>query len=340
MIRHLLCLVLVLVSCRAHSAGVDLSFYTQPFDYTSVTNGTAVFRCVPNFSVNQRFSWLENGVALSNGGGVSGATTDTLTITATAARNGKRYSCLVNADMGKGGASYNPTTTREGTLTVVATAPALAITPSSGSALTGGSLVTIRTTGQGAVWTYAFSSPPASVEIFPDRYASLQTFEINLPSIVSGTLSVTCTAGAASVTNTYPLQSENLAPIATGDDYRVPKALIFKGYTLTVPAARGVLANDSDPNGTALTAILVTPPGVGTLTLNPDGGFTWAVPATNPTVGILDSFVYKASDGTLNSGDTTVFLQALPSPGDLNLDGVVDAQDLEIVTSRMGVHYP
>ena len=63
-------------------------------------------------------------------------------------------------------------------------------------------------------------------------------------------------------------------------------------------AAPGVLANDTDPDGDPLTAVLVTGPSHGTLTLNANGSFTYT-PAANFTG--TDSFTYRASDGTLNS---------------------------------------
>jgi len=72
--------------------------------------------------------------------------------------------------------------------------------------------------------------------------------------------------------------------------------------TLDVPAA-GVLANDSDVDGDTLSAILVSQPTHGVLTLNPNGGFSY-VPATNYNGS--DSFTYKANDGQADSGIATV----------------------------------
>ena len=67
---------------------------------------------------------------------------------------------------------------------------------------------------------------------------------------------------------------------------------------LDVPSATGVLANDSDVDGNALTASLVTGPTHGTLTLAANGAFQYT-PATG-YVG-TDSFVYSVSDGLLSS---------------------------------------
>ena len=50
-------------------------------------------------------------------------------------------------------------------------------------------------------------------------------------------------------------------------------------------AAPGVLGNDTDPDGDPLTAVLVTGPSHGSLTLNADGSFTYTPAAdfTAPT---------------------------------------------------------
>ena len=67
-----------------------------------------------------------------------------------------------------------------------------------------------------------------------------------------------------------------------------------------------MLANDSDPNpGATLTAILVSNPSHGTVTLNSDGSFTYT-----PTAGYAgtDSFTYEANNGQANSNVATVTL--------------------------------
>src|SRR5207253_3031103 len=77
-----------------------------------------------------------------------------------------------------------------------------------------------------------------------------------------------------------------------------------KNVTLTV-AAPGVLGNDSDVDGDSLTAVLVSGPAHGTLTLNANGFFSYT-PAADYTGP--DSFTYKASDGLVLSNLATVSL--------------------------------
>ena len=53
--------------------------------------------------------------------------------------------------------------------------------------------------------------------------------------------------------------------------------------------ANGVLANDSNPDGNPLTAVLASNPAYGSVTLNPDGSFSYV-----PSDGFygVDSFTY------------------------------------------------
>ena len=89
----------------------------------------------------------------------------------------------------------------------------------------------------------------------------------------------------------------NALPVANDDSYTTNQ-----GVTLNVPPP-GVLANDTDPEGDPLTAVLVTTPVNGTLTLNSDGSFTYT---PNATFHGIDAFTYKANDGKGDSNVATV----------------------------------
>jgi hypothetical protein len=86
-------------------------------------------------------------------------------------------------------------------------------------------------------------------------------------------LAVRDPSGAQGV-GVYSIDVEsNTAPGARDDEYTVRV-----GETLTV-AGPGVLANDADAEGSALSARSVSSPGLGSLTaLNPDGGFSYVAP--------------------------------------------------------------
>ncbi len=91
-------------------------------------------------------------------------------------------------------------------------------------------------------------------------------------------------------------------PVARADAYQT-----LEDQPLDVDAP-GVLANDSDANGDALTAILRAQPAHGQVVLRADGGFTYT-----PDSGYFgdDGFSYAASDGTLISENARVSIRVI-----------------------------
>ena len=89
----------------------------------------------------------------------------------------------------------------------------------------------------------------------------------------------------------------NPPPVAVDDTYGTPED------TLLTVSAPGVLSNDTDANLDPLTAIKITDPAHGILTLNPDGSFTYE-PEANWNGS--DSFTYKANDTQADSNTATV----------------------------------
>ncbi len=107
------------------------------------------------------------------------------------------------------------------------------------------------------------------------------------------------------ITNCATLTLVNRPPVARDDAYTTPEDV-----PLSV-AAPGVMVNDSDPDGDAITAMLLTNPTNGTVILNPDGSFRY-IPATN--FAGLDVFTYKVNDGLLSSLPATVLIKVEPRP--------------------------
>jgi VCBS repeat-containing protein len=107
------------------------------------------------------------------------------------------------------------------------------------------------------------------------------------------------TLTSALATVTLAITAVNDAPTAADDAYSTAED------TARTVAARGVLGNDSDPDGDPLSAVLGSGPSHGTLALSANGEFTYT-PAAN--FNGSDSFTYRASDGTLTSGLATVTL--------------------------------
>src|SRR6185437_1271869 len=97
--------------------------------------------------------------------------------------------------------------------------------------------------------------------------------------------------GTTDVSEAVTIHVTDVAPAAVADSY-----VEVKNVTATVNAAHGVLANDSDIAGGALTAVLVSgPTHDSSFTLNADGSFTYK---SLSTFSGTDSFTYQASDGT------------------------------------------
>ena len=112
----------------------------------------------------------------------------------------------------------------------------------------------------------------------------------------------------APVTVSIVVTGTNDPPTASNDNIIVP----LNGTATTLDnGATSLLVNDSDPDGDALTVTLVSSPSFGTLTLNPGGTFTYV---QNGTLNSGDSFTYKVSDGTLDSGNATVNIYLTCSP--------------------------
>jgi Ca2+-binding RTX toxin-like protein len=85
--------------------------------------------------------------------------------------------------------------------------------------------------------------------------------------------------------------------------------------------APGVLANDTDVDGDSLTVFLINGPAHGALALNPDGSFTYA---PHPNFSGMDSFSYRANDGTTDSNVATVTISVAP------------VNDAPVITSNAG----
>src|SRR5206468_3137043 len=102
-------------------------------------------------------------------------------------------------------------------------------------------------------------------------------------------------SGIATVNIT--ISGVNDAPVAVNDSFTTGE-----DTTLNV-VATGVLSNDSDVDGDALSAVLVSGPAIPYTTLFRSGSFSY-LPAANYNGS--DSFTYKANDGQADSGIATV----------------------------------
>ncbi|MGA2255491.1 MAG: Ig-like domain-containing protein, partial [Thermoguttaceae bacterium] len=139
------------------------------------------------------------------------------------------------------------------------------------------------------------NAPPTQVGANTFRYTYTGEITPGTVNVVFVANSFQDDAGNWNTAATYSFTVLPGPPSATPDSYTATQ-----GSTLTV-AAPGVLGNDTDPQGYPLTAILVTSPTHGALSLNSNGSFTYT-----PNRGYLgtDSFIYMASDGSMTSSPT------------------------------------
>jgi hypothetical protein len=107
--------------------------------------------------------------------------------------------------------------------------------------------------------------------------------------------------------------------------------VVDQGQTLVVSGA-GVLANDVDPDGDAISAALVSSTSNGSLALNASGGFEYT-----PNVGFsgLDSFEYQVTDGVNSTSPITVSIEVVSTSTNLPPaaadDGETTAQDFSVL---------
>ncbi len=119
------------------------------------------------------------------------------------------------------------------------------------------------------------------------------------PSVNDGSLvtAVTIPAKDGIVLLRETTVAANTAPVAAGDSYNTANAT-----ALTV-AAPGLLANDTDADGNALTCSVDIAPANGTVSVGSNGSFTYT-PAASFTG--VDTFTYRVYDGKAYSNAATV----------------------------------
>ena len=158
--------------------------------------------------------------------------------------------------------------------------------------------------------------------------------------------------GGNSATVAITVECVNDAPIGVADDYQTDEDVA------RMVNARGLLDNDSDVDGDALSAVIVTGPSYGLLSLKTDGSLTYT-----PTANFhgVDSFIYMASDGVANSDEVAVRITVDPvndvpvasadiyttsqdvtllidAPGVLANDMDVDGDELTAIVLTLPVH--
>ena len=137
----------------------------------------------------------------------------------------------------------------------------------------------------------------ASVRVLGDIvFEPGKTFTVTLSAPVNATLADA--QGVGTITD------DDVLPTAVPDSYATPFQLVL------AVGAPGVLANDGNDGGGAMTAQLGTPPAHGSVSLSSDGAFTYT-----PAIGFsgLDAFTYRVVDGS-GAGNTVPVTLAVGLP--------------------------
>ncbi len=135
------------------------------------------------------------------------------------------------------------------------------------------------------------------------------------------------TDDSATTVATVHVAGQPDAPAANTDTYFTPP-----NVSLAISATDGVLANDVDADGDALTAQLISSTSNGTLNLNPNGSLSYT-----PNNGFrgTDTFRYRASDGGLQSPITTVSITVDGPPVGRNDVGYTTVEDTPLTINAV-----
>lgn len=155
----------------------------------------------------------------------------------------------------------------------------VSVTTTLGSCSVAGSVVTC---------TLGAMASGGNATVIVTGMAATQGAKVNTASVSSGSLDPVAANNSATASVTVT----NRTPVANDDSFATDE-----GVPIAI-SAPGILINDTDDDGDALVAILVSGPAHGTLLLNPDGSFNY-IPF--PNYSGPDSFSYSASDGAASS---------------------------------------
>jgi hypothetical protein len=106
---------------------------------------------------------------------------------------------------------------------------------------------------------------------------------------------------ASSDSESHQVITPDQPPVAVEDAYSATA-----GQPLSVSAAEGVLANDTDPDGDAMTARVTGNPARGSLSFNADGSFVYT-----PSAGFFgeDSFTYEVTaNGASDTAEVVIIV--------------------------------
>jgi hypothetical protein len=243
------------------------SISMQPTNLTVLSGSNAVFSVTANGSTPLKFQWQENGTNLANGGNISGATTNALTLTGVTTNNNGNYSVIATN-------VYGATTSSVATLTVVLP-PAIVTAPASQTVECGSNNVTFTASASGTPplnFQWSLDGTPVSGA----TNTSFSLTNVHLPTHTI-TFSVTNLYGNAT-TNALLTVHDTTAPLITLNGSN--PFFVELGAAFVDP---GATANDSCAGSVSVTVS-------GTLNTNAVG---------------TNTLTYSANDGNGNTNSAT-----------------------------------
>jgi fructose-specific component phosphotransferase system IIB-like protein len=233
------------------SVGSAPAFSTQPANLTILSGGNANFSATVSGSTPLAYQWRKNGANLSDGVGVSGATTSSLTLTAVTTTSSGSYTLLVTNDFGAG-------TSSAATLTVVLP-PAITGSLTNQTIECGGDVTFNATVSGTAPLSYQWSLDGTPVT--GPATTSLSLTNVHLPNHTV-TLVVANLYGSAE-SNVVLTVHDTLPPVVTLNGSNL--VYVELGTAFTDP---GATANDTCAGAVPVVANgIVNTSGVGTNTL-------------------------------------------------------------------------
>ena len=159
--------------------------------------------------------------------------------------------------------------------------------------------IRVGQTAGGTVRLTAFDGTTPVSTNFQTSQSDLQALDVAAARITSLRLEF---SGTATVWDDLTWST---SPVSANDAFGTP------ANTALNVGAPGVLGNDRDPDGDPITAALQRAPANGTVDLRADGSFAYT-----PRAGFfgVDSFDYRASDGTGNGNVATVSITVAAPP--------------------------
>ena len=325
----------------------------------SSANGNAITVTDVDSSVTTTLTIANGTLTLGSISGVTvtGNGTGTVTVSGspasiTAALNGLRFSPTADYN----GSATLSVSTSDGVAPAVANTVAITVTPvadivpnsvttAEDTAATFNVLANDNFENPGA--TVSSVTQPANGSVTIGSGGNV-TYTPNANYNGTDTFTYTVTSGGVTETTTVTMTVTpvNDAPVAVNDT-----GTVAEDTTLTVNAASGLLSNDSDVDGNTLsiTQFSVTGvsgtftagtsasiPGVGTLTINANGSYTF-VPAANYN-GSVPAATYTVSDGQGGTATATLSIAVTPvndAPVAVNDTGVVN-EDTTLTVNAAG----